>query len=317
MDMTPEEYLRIFSQQLKGFSPEEQASLIEEIGSHIESLEQDLGTEKNPEKRREKMMSKLGSPQEMSKGFKMIYRPDRIIEFLFVALPFLLYPLVNIILQNMFGIEYVVRAEVILYSTLILIGLWRQSILVTLFWATMIIAQIISMLLVGYAFYGSAQSLLWLVYAIGLVFLVAKIVWQSRNDLLIVVFACLPLVICAYGSAFVLTYPQNMGSHLFGFLDKLLLNLYMMSGSGNGGYFQYFGYIIALALFFLFTNRDIRWLALVMFGLIDTLSRSFLNLHNGLMSPWVYSLYILIPLVTVFLGWRVERNERKQVSLAV
>ena len=313
--MTPEEYLRIFSQRLKGFSPEEQASLLEEIGSHIESYEEDLGKEKDPEQRRKKMMSELGSPKDLGNKFKMIYRPDRLLEFLFVALPYLLYPLVNIILHNLFGFEYVARAEVALYSTLILIGLWRQFTLATLFWATMLITQIISMILAGYSFYGDTQPILWLVYAIGLVILAAKIVWQNRNDPLIVLFACLPLIICAYGSIFVLTYPQNISSHQFGFLDKLLLDLYMMSGSGNGGYFQYFGYVIALALFILFTNRDIRWLALALFGLIDTLSRSFLNLYDGLMSPWVYSLYILIPLATVFLGWWVERNERKQVGL--
>lgn len=174
--MTPEEYLRIFSQQLKGFSPENQASLIEEIGSHIESHEEDLRTVKDSDERRNKMMSELGFPQEMGKRFKMIYRPDRFVEFLLVAIPYLLYPFVNVMLQKTFGAQYVVRAEVILYSTLILIGLRRQSILTTLFWTTMLITQIISMLLVGYAFYGSAQSILWLVFAIGLLFLLGQIV---------------------------------------------------------------------------------------------------------------------------------------------
>lgn len=311
--MTPEDYLRIFSQQLKGFSPEEQASLVEEIGSHIESHEEDLRTIKDPEERRNKMMSELGSPQEMGKRFKMIYRPDRFVEFLFVAIPYLLYPFVNVMFQKMFGAEYVVRAEVILYSTLVLIGLWRQSILTTLFWTTMLITQIISMLLVGYAFYGSTQSVLWLAFAVGLIFLLGQIVWQNRNDLLTVVFACLPLMICAYGSAFVLIHPQNAGSHL-GFLDTLLLDIYMKSG--GGGYFDYFGHILAITLFFLVTNRDIRWLALAMFGLIDTFSRYYLNLSDELMLSLVYSFYVFIPLAVVFLGWWVERNSRKQISLA-
>ncbi len=314
--MTPEEYLRIFSQQLKGFSPEELASLMEEIGSHIESHEEDLRTIKNPEERRNKMMSELGSPQEMGRRFKMIYRPDRFVEFLFVAIPYLLYPFVNVMLQNLFGYEYLVRAEVLLYSTLIIIGLWGQSILVTIFWITMIVTQIASMLLVGYAFYGSTQSILWLAFAIGLTILLGQIVWQNRNDLLIIVFACLRLIICVYGSTFVLIHLQY-GSSQFGFLDKLLLNIYMISGEGNGGYFGYFGHILAITLFFLVTNRDIRWLALAMFGLIETLSRYYLNLSHELMSPWVYSLYIFIPLAIIFLGWWVERIRGKQISLTV
>lgn len=312
--MTPEEYLRRFSQQLKDFSPEEQASLLEEISSHIESHQEDPRIAQNSEERRNKLMSELGSPQEMGRKFKMIYRPDRFVEFLLVVIPYLLYPFVSVTLVKMFGVEYMVRAWVLLYSLLILIGLWRQSILITIFWITMIVTTIISMLLVGYAFYGSVQSILWLAYAIGLLFLLGQIVWQNHNDLLTVLFAGVPLLICAYGSVFLLFHPQYAGSPL-GVLDKLLLNIYIKSG--GGGYFSYFGYILAITLFFLATNRDIRWLALAIFGLINTFSRYYLSLSNDLMPPWVYSLYIFIPLVIVLLGWLAERNKRKQISLAV
>jgi hypothetical protein len=311
MNMTPEEYLRVFSQQLTGFSPEEQASLLQEIGSHIESHQEDLKIAMDSEERRNKLMAELGSPHEMGRRFKMIYRPDRFVEFLLVAIPFLLYPFVNVMLQRMFGARYVVRAEVLLYSPMILIGLWRQSILITLFWITMVVSQIISMLLVGYAFYGSVQSILWLTYAIGLLFLLGQIVWQNRNDLLTVLFACVPLLICAYGSVFLLSPPQYIGSQL-GAIDRLLLNIYIKSG-----YFDYFGYVFSIALFFLSTNRDLRWLALAMFGLINTFSRYYLNLSNDQMPPWVYSLYILIPMAVVLLGWLAERTKRKQLSLAV
>lgn len=309
--MTPEEYLRVFSQQLKGFSPEEQASLLEEIGSHIESHEEDLRTIRDPEERRNIIMSKLGSPDEMGKRFKMIYRPDRFIEFLFVAIPYVLYPVVNVLLQKMFGADYVVRAEVVLYSLLILIGLWRQSIFITIFWITMIVAQIIGMLLVGYGFYGSVQSILWLAYAVGLLFLLGQVVWQNRNDLLTVLFAGVPLLICTYGSVFLLLHPQYIASPL-ATLDYLLLHVYIQSS-----YFAYFGYILAIALFFLAANRDIRWLALAMFALVRTLSRYYFNLSDYLMPPWVYYLYILIPLSIILLGWLAERTKRKQISLAV
>ncbi len=178
----------------------------------------------------------------------------------------------------------------------------------------MIVTQIIGMLLVGYAFYGSVQSILWLTYAIGLLFLLGQIVWQNHNDLLTVLFAGVPLLICAYGSVFLLFHPQYAGSPL-GVLDKLLLNIYIKSG--DGGYFSYFGYILAITLFFLATNRDIRWLALAIFGLNNTFGRYYLSLSNDPMPPWIYSLYIFIPLVIVLLGWLAERNKRKQISLAV
>lgn len=256
------------------------------------------------------MSSELGSPQELGKRFKMIYRPDRFVEFLFVAIPYLLYPLVGILLENTFGTDFIARGEVILYSLLILIGLWRRSILVTLFWATLIIGQIVSMLLVGYTFYGSLQSMLWLVYAIALLLLVTQIVWQNRNDLLTVLFAGLPLLICAYGSLFVLVHPQNRGG--LGSLDVFLLNMY----TNGSGYFIYYGHILAIALFFLATNRDLRWLALAMFGFMETASRYYLELSNEMMPPWVYSLYVFLPLVLVVLGWWAERNKKKQISLA-
>ena len=98
MNMTPEEYLRRFSQQLKDFSPEEQASLLEEISSHIESHQEDSRIAQNSEERRNKLMSELGSPQEMVRKFKMIYRPNRFVEFLLVVIPYLLYPLANVML---------------------------------------------------------------------------------------------------------------------------------------------------------------------------------------------------------------------------
>jgi hypothetical protein len=90
-----------------------------------------------------------------------------------------------------------------------------------------------------------------------------------------------------------------------------------MSSGYNGGYFDYFGYILGIALFFLATNRDLRWLALAILGFVETSSRYYLNLSSEMMPAWVYSLYILVPLVVVFLGWWAERNQRKQLSLAV
>jgi len=313
--MTADEYLRALNQELKEFSPKEQASFIQEISSHIESYHDDKQMGKHQDQRRKNMMNELGSPQEMGKRFRMTYRPGRFIDYLLIVIPFLLYPYMNMVIQNLVGTEYVARLEVVLYSLLILLGILRQSDLLTLFWITIITTQITSYLMIGYSFYGFKQNMIWSAFAIGLIFLLARIVWKNRHDTIVVIYACLPLVLCAYGSIFILTKPQSSGA-LFGVIDRFLLNVFILSGSGNGGFFQYFGLLLAITLFLLPTNRDIRWVALAIFGLVETLSRTYLNLYQGLFSPWVYSLYVIVPLVLVFLGWWFERFERKQISLA-
>ena len=74
--MTPDEYLKILRDKLKSFSPTDQARLVEEIGSHIESSEEDPSLGKDSVQRRKKLMAELGSPGQMAKGFKVIYQPD-------------------------------------------------------------------------------------------------------------------------------------------------------------------------------------------------------------------------------------------------
>ena len=76
-----------------------------------------------------------------------------------------------------------------------------------------------------------------------------------------------------------------------------------------------------MALFFLHTNRGIRWLALTIFGLTIGLGRDYLIQFQtrGMMTPmayWVYYLWIILPLLIVFLGWWLDRSERQQPKLA-
>jgi len=65
-----EEYIQALRKQLKGFSSEEQAAVIEEICSHIESGEEDTRMGKNPEQRRKKLMKELGTPEQLGKALK-------------------------------------------------------------------------------------------------------------------------------------------------------------------------------------------------------------------------------------------------------
>jgi uncharacterized membrane protein len=96
-----QEYMRSLQKQLRRFPPAERAALIEEITSHIESAETDPALADSPEQRRRKLMAELGSPKELGKGFRAIYRPDRWIDFLLIAVPLLiLIPYFNTLLLN-------------------------------------------------------------------------------------------------------------------------------------------------------------------------------------------------------------------------
>src|SRR5215217_1485019 len=92
-----EQYIQGLRKQLKGFSSEEQEAFMEEIRSHIESCEEDSKMGKNVEQRRAKLMSELGSPNDLRKNFKATYRQSRFIDFLWIAIPYFLYPYLNML----------------------------------------------------------------------------------------------------------------------------------------------------------------------------------------------------------------------------
>src|SRR5512142_2656501 len=90
-----EEYLRSLQKQLKDFPAEEQAALMDEIKGHIESGENDqrMGSDEND--RRDKLTREMGSPEDMGTGFRRIYRPGRLLDYMLIVIPFLLYPYLN------------------------------------------------------------------------------------------------------------------------------------------------------------------------------------------------------------------------------
>src|SRR6266498_1512925 len=131
-----QDYIQILRKQLKDFSLEEQEALIEEISSHIESGEDDPKIGKTGDERKKKIMAELGSPQDMSGGFKAIYRNDRLIDYLFIAIPYLLYPFLNTLYISLMS-KYSwadVRLDILIHLPLVVIGLWRRSAPLTLFW---------------------------------------------------------------------------------------------------------------------------------------------------------------------------------------
>jgi hypothetical protein len=101
----------------------------------------------------------------------------------------------------------------------------------------------------------------------------------------------------------------------YGLLDRSLLVLYIHIRDVA----QFYS-VLALALFFLPSNRDIRWLALAMTGLMIGFSHYYLldyQYNTGLMAAWIYILWIILPLTIVFFGWWLEHSMRQQLELAV
>ena len=312
--MTSQEYIQRLREHLKGFSPEEQEALIEEINSHIESGINDPQMGQDEDERKKRLMAELGSPKELSRGFKGTYRKERFIDFLLILVPYLLYPFLNMFYVSLMP-RYSwadVRLDILIHLPLVVVGLWRRSALLTLFWTNTLFMQIITMLLITRLYFGTFQIVIWLLVALGLLILLGRIVWQNRHDTLISAFALLPLIMFGVGSVLAIIHPETGASYRLGPIDKLLLDVYINATGFGGGYLPFYGFLAILGLFFLSMNRNIRWFALGLYGLVIGLSRNYLNLFDvdqGLMHPLAYSLYAILPLVLVFLGWTFSQSK--------
>jgi hypothetical protein len=115
---------------------------------------------------------------------------------------------------------------------------------------------------------------------------------------------------CLAGSLAAIVHPNATAS--YGAFDLILLKIYTETAMGSG-YLPFYGTLIALALFVLMTDRNIRWLALGLYGLVIGLSRIYINLfdsENGMMTQWAYALFAILPLVIIFLSWWSSQPKR-------
>jgi hypothetical protein len=298
--MTPDDYLQTLRKKLNRFPPEDQTDLIEEIGSHIESGEEDAHMGKDPMQRRDKLMVELGSPEQMAKGFKKIYQPDGLIDYLLVAIPLLLNTGFNLLLVSMMPRYpwFDVRVEVIFRLLLIGIGIWRGSKLLMLAWAPRTAVQIVGMLAQPGGYY-LQQSIIWFPVLLGLIYLIGRVVWQYRRDTLVVIYGLLPLVIGGFGIAL---YSVPSVQILNASINLSVLQVFSrFSGVVDGLN------IAALAVIFLVKNRNFRWAALAIYGLI---------LGSWITAPReVLIIWVALPLVTVLLGWWLDRSKREKLRL--
>ena len=297
--MTPDDYLQALREKLKSFSHTDRAVLVEEISSHIESGEEDPKLGKDPGQRREKLMAELGSPGDMVKGFKMIYQPDGLIDFLLVAIPLLINTSLNLLLVRLMS-TYPwadVRIVILVYLLIMAVGLWRRSRLLTLYWLPRLTVQILGVVLFtgAFAYYGRVQTVsLTILFAV-LLFLLGRLVWQTRHDILIIIYALLPLIIGVLSilNANILRSQMSLlDISTYTILDKI-----PFLGLVDYG---------MLALFFFGTKRDIRWAAYMVNAV---LIGSFISQPN-------FFLWIILPLAIVSFGWLMDRYKRHQLRFA-
>jgi hypothetical protein len=313
-----EEYIQALRKQLKGFSSEEKAVLIEEIRNHIESGEDDVRMGNNLEQRRERLITELGSSKEMGRGFKAVYRPDRLIDYLLIVIPWFFYPYLNMLYMSLMSkYSWVdVRLDVLIHLPLIAIGLWRRSAFLTIFWIIVITNQLLYIVTQGYwqgFWYFGIQTVYWALLLLGLLILFGFIVWKNRHDLLLIIYALLPFSMLVLGNVLWIIHPT---SHtLYGFLDRSLLLIFLDIRN-----LSFYAPLVTMALFLLAKNRNIRWMALLMSGLMIGLGRDYLmDYQTGnmdLMAHWVYSLWAILPPVIVIFGWWFDEYKRQQLSLA-
>jgi hypothetical protein len=74
-----------------------------------------------------------------------------------------------------------------------------------------------------------------------------------------------------------------------------------------------------MALFLLAKNRNIRWIALLLSGMMSGFGRDYLlDYQTGnmdLLAHWIYSIWAILPSAMVIFGWWVDKNRRQQFGL--
>jgi hypothetical protein len=306
----PDDFLHDLRKKLNGFSRHDKDDLIEEVGSHMESGVEDPKLGKDSGQRRERLMSELGSSEQMAKGFRKVYQPGSLFDYLLIAIPYLLNLPINLLLVTLMP-KYPwadARLVIIFHLILIAIGLWRKTILLTVYWLADLSIQLIGVLLVAKGYYGSLQTALWSVVIAGLIIQLGRMVWQNRRDLLIITFALLPFFMGLLVIVFSITTHTN--TYSYEELEIFFFRIYL-----NYANYIYFAIPIVLAPFILVRDRNVRWMALAIFCLLLGLSRDRLD-YQVIYPPFVYYLWIFLPLAVIILGWSLDHFRHNTLKFA-
>ena len=315
--MNSDEYLEQLRQQLKGFSAQEKAVLLEEIRSHLDSGEGDPALGDDLLQRHRKLEAEMGSPQQMAQGFKNVHRPNRWLDFLLVIVPKLvILPLITPLLVSLMGLPLVwqadnpvlwldIRIALSFEIVLIVLARLRNATLVMLYWLPAAIGTLASLMMregrwnLGQEIIPGSmlESIFWYAVLACLVFWLVKMIQRVHYDPLLLVFALLPILVLAANLGAQAISPTSVVTQAGGPVAAWLIEL--------ANWLQ----VLWLAGFFLISNRKIRWLALAANALA-----LFINGYASGMTVVIAVFWSILP-TAVLLGWWVERLNRRRFSL--
>jgi hypothetical protein len=325
--MNADEFIVRYQARLKGLSPDKQAELIEEIGAHLEEGQFDVRLGADPTERTQRLMQEMGTPEDMGRRMQNIHHHNRWIDYCLVVVPLLIFsPLISMVLiwlSSGLGAERVmgslsyywsIRILFLIHFALIMIGYQRYRRFgdpgLVVYWLAETLWGVVAicmreqrwLLLDGYNRIpsGKIETFFWVAVLAGLGIGLFRIIARSK-DPLIAVLGFLPFSIA---------------------LGNLVTGQMMTSGSFPNGYHMpywvlgYFGptqisLVVWPALFFLFRQRQVRWLGL----LANAAPLALMNLVASVQYPGLVFIWSL-PLLLVLAGWVMDvynRPNRKAV----
>ncbi|HEX9014044.1 MAG TPA: hypothetical protein VF813_11025, partial [Anaerolineaceae bacterium] len=250
--------------------PEEQADILDEIASHIESGEEDGRLGEGPD-REERLRWEMGSPGQLGRGLRGLYRPNRSGDLLWALIP---YYLVTLAASEAYSLAYrslqnpspsdaffmiLGRVSVVVYLALLGVGWRRRSVPLMIFWLTEAAGALVMLMTRERRWVpgnelipGSAwESILFLAGLAVLLVLLVRILRGQRYDLLWVVFALLPLVNTAanYGTTSLLQTISIYQPEVNALILSIAVRLAWTAGT---------------AFFFLLQPREPRWFSLLL-----------------------------------------------------
>jgi hypothetical protein len=318
-----EEYISHLQSELKGFSAQDKAALIEEVAAHIEEGQDDPRLGRDAMERKKKLEAEMGSPNDLGRRLKEIHRPNRWVDFLLVFVPneVLMYPIL-IILTLVFGgmtrinssfasepyMMASIRVSFLLAILLVIVARLRRSLALLLFWLPQGVITVFTLLFrekrwlpqspFNAHLVGTIESVFWLILMAILVSWLANLIWTNHQNPLLVVLALIPILI-TIGNTTLGSYIST--GNFPGGYQLPNWNITVINGFPLGLY--QISVIIWPLLFYLFQNRQVRWLGLVFYALP-------LSLMNLLASSSYTELVLVwtIPFILVIFGWLIDKR---------
>ncbi len=314
--MNEDSYIDQVRRQLMGFSVQEQADFLDEIVSHIECGKED------PSLGERRTMDEMGNPKQMGRGLRNVHRPGRLVDLFFVLIPSLsISPLIQM-LVNFYDGPIIDWSKVdphmflrgwipfLLAMLLTMVGIQRRSTPLTLFWFTHSVGLLVFPILMSrvdfmpgmeWIPYGVIQRFIVYALLIGLLCWIIVILKQNRFDMLLVMFALLPLLMFAANFSISRTIVESTIPHI-----RVELSGNMLANLGSG-----FAWIIGLSLFFLVPTRDARWLGILLLGILY-IYRTLINFSIlSIFTPLSWSVILALVILAWGSDWRNRRADSK------